>query len=148
MKIKRKRPASPEPLEIVYRTSKKRVPRIRRRRRSSTNEDAMSVYVEYYRASYVEGRALEGYLRDFEAVKSVSTPLRKASGAVELGYLLHIYVLPVIVSYAGNKVLKIVEDHVKRWLKDHGKKDQFITLGLSGQGRPRKIGKGRPKRYR
>ena len=57
------------------------------------------------------------------------------------------YVLPVIVSYAGNKVLKIVEDHVKRWFKDHGKKDQFITLGLSNQKRQRKIGKGRPKRY-
>jgi len=110
---------------------------------------APTVYVdvEYYRSNDKENRALEKYLRDYEAVQSVEGVRRKASGAVELGHLFSVYVLPVIGTYAANKVLQIIEDRVKQWFRERGKKDQFITLGLSNQKKRRKIGKGRPKRY-
>ena len=140
------RKLSPLPLPVEYRKTKRLV--VPRRTRASTFTDhPVHVSVEYYRASYNEVRQLEKYLRDYEAVQDVSTPKRKGSGAVELGHVLYVHLLPVIVSYAGNKMLKIVEDRVKQWFKEHGKKEQFITLGLSGQRRQHKIGRGRPKRY-
>ena len=105
------------------------------------------VRVELYRGTYQQGLSLEKYLRDSEGVDHIGKVARKASGAVELGHLFYVYVLPVLVSYAGNKVLKMVEDRVKQWYKDHGKEGQFITLGLSTQQRSRKVGKGRPRRY-
>jgi|ERR1041384_3509498 hypothetical protein len=106
------------------------------------------IFVEYYRATSKEARELESYLQDYEAVEGIGKVSRKASGAVELGHIFTVYLLPVIVSYAGNKVLKIVEDRVKQWFKEHGRRDQFITLKLSGQAKGRKIGKGKPRRYR
>ena len=106
------------------------------------------IYVEYYRASEKEARDLEKFLRDYEAIARIGRVARKASGAVELGHLVSVYLLPVIVSYAGNKALKIVEDRVKEWFKEHGRKQQFITLNLSGQKARRKVGKGQPRRYR
>jgi hypothetical protein len=111
-------------------------------------ERPVYVCVEYYRATGKEVKQLQRYLEEYEAVKGLGRVARKASGAVELGKLFMVYVLPVIVSYAGNKVLKIVEDRVKDWFKEHGRKEQFITLHLSGQTQRRKIGKGMPKRYR
>ena len=86
-------------------------------------------------------------MRDYEAVEGVGKVARKSSGAVEVGHLFYVSVLPLLVSYARSKVLKIVEDRVKQWYKNHGKRDQFITLGLSTQRRWRKVGKGRPRRY-
>jgi hypothetical protein len=106
------------------------------------------VFVEYYRANNKEVRDLEQYLNDYAAVGKLGRVMRKSSGAIELGNVIVVYVLPVIVSYAGNKILKIVEDRVKEWFRKNGRKEQFITLHLSGQQQVRKIGEGRPKRYR
>jgi hypothetical protein len=116
-------------------------------KQASRVPDPVYVRVELYRGTYNQGQSLEKYLRDYEAVDHIGRVSRKASGAVEVGHLLYVYVLPVLVSYAGNKVLKAVEDRVKLWYKEHGTKDQFITLGLSTQKRKRKIGKGRPRRH-
>jgi hypothetical protein len=131
------------PLPVVYRATGARVVHYRGGKSKSAGR-LVSVSVEYFRADYNQGRALERYLKEYEAVQSVSRPLSKASGAVEVGYLLRVYVLPVIVSYAGNKVLKIVEDRIKQWFKEHGEKDQFITLELSGQQRRRKLARAGP----
>jgi hypothetical protein len=106
-----------------------------------------TITVELYRGSYGQNLSLERYLKDYEAVESVSRVARKSSGAFELGHLLYVHVLPVIEAYVGTKLLTIIEDRVKEWFKEHGKSDQFITLGLSGQKRQRKVGKGRTKRY-
>ncbi len=116
-------------------------------KQASRVPDPVYVRVELYRGTYNQGQSLEKYLRDYEAVDHIGRVSRKASGAVEVGHLLYVYVLPALVSYAGNKVLKAVEDRVKLWYKEHGTKDQFITLGLSTQKRKRKIGKGRPRRH-
>jgi hypothetical protein len=114
-------------------------------RRKPTDRRAISV--ELYRGSYNQDRSLERYLKDYEAVERVSRVARKTSGAIEVGYLLYVHVLPVIEAYVGTKLLTIIEDRVKEWFKEHGTREQFITLGLSGQKRRRKVGKGRPKRY-
>jgi hypothetical protein len=104
------------------------------------------VYVEYYRARNKDVMELERYLHEYEAVEKLGRVARKSSGEFELGQVILVYVLPVIVNYAGSKVLKIIEDRVKEWFKEHGRKEQFITLHLSGQTRGRKVGKGKPKR--
>lgn len=117
------------------------------RRTKAGDDRPVFVRVEFYRGTHQQGLSLEKYLRDSEGVDHIGKVARKASGAVEVGHLIYVYVLPVLVSYAGNKVLKVVEDRVKAWFKDHGKREQFITLGLSTQQRSRKVGKGRPRRY-
>lgn len=91
----------PEPLPVEYRPLKSSLRRIRRQRKSL--EQPVYVRVELYRGTYNQGQSLEKYLRDYEAVDHIGRVARKASGAVEVGHLFYVYVLPVLVRYAGNK---------------------------------------------
>ncbi len=117
------------------------------------------IYVEFYRASKRDVRDLKRYLRSYEAVKAIRNTGRiselrelgftavKTSPTNEMGEIFTIWVLPVLVNYAGTKILQIVEDRVKDWFRTHGRDEQFITLSLSTGSTQRKIGKGKPKRY-
>lgn len=143
--VAKKKSRNVESVLIEYREFKGKLPP--RRRIKHKGDEAVYVRVELYRGTYQQGLSLEKYLRHSEGVDHIGKVARKSSGAIELGHLFYVYVLPVLVSYAGNKVLKVVEDRAKEWYKDHGKQGQFITLGLSTQQRSRKVGKGRPRRY-
>jgi hypothetical protein len=105
------------------------------------------VYVEYYRATNDEVRQLQRFLKSAEGITGIGRVAQKAAGGVELGHLFNVWIMPVLVSYAGNKVLKFVEDRTKEWFKKNGRKEQFITLKLSTPNtRKRRVGTGRPRR--
>ncbi len=110
-------------------------------------ERPLYVYVEYYRATEKEVRDLQRFLNDSEGITGIGKVARKAAGGIELGQVFTVWILPVLVSYAGTKILTLVEDRVKEWFKQHGRRDQFVTLQLSrANTRKRKVGRGSPRR--
>ena len=105
------------------------------------------VFVECYRMSDEEVEDLKELLCVHDGIEDVgAVACRKASGAIELGNLFLVIVVPFLAQYAGTKVLDFVTDEVKGWFKRRRKKSGFITLELNG--RRKKVGKGTPKRYR
>jgi hypothetical protein len=116
------------------------------KKKKATVTPRAEVWVEYYRTTPSEFNELIQFVEESEAITGTGRVHRKGSGAVELGEVFTVYVLPVIATYAANKVLDIVYDRVKEWFKKRGKKDQFIRLNIYGQNKKRRqIGKGRPK---
>jgi hypothetical protein len=75
------------------------------------------VYVECFRMHRAEAKDLIAFLESSEAVEQTGRVARKASGLVELGILFSVYAKPILITYAGNKILDIIVDQVKEWFR-------------------------------
>lgn len=109
-----------------------------------------SIRVEYYHATDEDVESLLDYLSVSDAIESIDHgAARKASGLVEVGTAFYVVLKPILETYAATKLLDIVYDEIARWFKKKkkGKKGQFITVS-KWSGKQKKIGSGRPKRYR
>jgi hypothetical protein len=102
--------------------------------------------VECYRMSTEDLADLRQWLEETEGVEELKNYHRKGSGAVEFGELIGVTVVGFLAQYAGTKVLDFVYDELKTWMKARKKRPFLITLQLNGK--TKRIGKGKPKRYR
>ena len=93
------------------------------------------VKVQIYNATIRDEEALAAHLRWSEATESITyTPaagVRKAVKGrelVEAATTIYVHLLPVLGTYAANKLLDIVYDRALEWFKKQGKKGYLIKV--------------------
>jgi hypothetical protein len=102
------------------------------------------VKVQIYNATIREEQSLTTHLRRSEATESITysspTGKRKAAKAarevIEAATIVYVHILPVLGTYAANKLLDIVYDRAVEWFRKHGKEGHVIKVT---KGRKKKV---------
>ena len=108
------------------------------------------VKVQIYNATVHDEQALTAHLRRGDATESItySSAVGKRKAAkgrefVEAATTIYVHLLPVLGTYAANKLLDIVYDRAIEWFKKHGKTEHLIKVTKGS--RTKVIGKRKRK---